>query len=66
MSHQCHSTLALLANVDWTAWEIPSDKVQGLGYTLGDGVNMVIAGKFTTDVQAEVFCTVDSRQWSIM
>jgi len=52
--------------VDWTAWEIPSDKVQGLGYTLGDGVNMVIAGKFTTDVQAEVFCTVDSRQWSIM
>jgi len=38
-----------------TAWEIPPDKVHGLGCTLGDGVNMVIPGKFTTDVQAEIF-----------
>ena len=38
-----------------TAWEIPPDKVHRLGCTLGDGVNMVIPGKFTTDVQAEIF-----------
>jgi len=39
MSQECH--IALLADVGWAAWEIIPDKVQGLGCTLGDGVNLI-------------------------